>query len=72
MVTYSMNELKAVLPEGLPIGMEKEFEESMRSAVLVRQSFLDLRDNFRRIVDPPSWPSDKGWSFLGNLHLTIS
>ena len=25
----------------------------MRSALLVRQSFLDLRDNFRRIVDPP-------------------
>lgn len=59
-----MTKLKAVLPEGLPVGMEKEFEESMRSAVLVRQSFLDLRDNFRRVVDPPSWPSDKGLVFL--------
>jgi small subunit ribosomal protein S29 len=47
-----------MLPEGLPMGMVKEFEESMRSALLVRQSFLDLRDNFRRIVDPPLLSSD--------------
>ncbi|CAH1448480.1 unnamed protein product [Lactuca virosa] len=33
--------------------MEKEFDESMRDALLVRHSFLDLRDNYRRIVDPP-------------------
>ncbi|KAK4764519.1 hypothetical protein SAY87_013957 [Trapa incisa] len=58
-IKFNMDKLKAVLPEGLPVGMEKEFEESMRSALLVRQSFLDLRDNFRRIVDPPSWSSDK-------------
>ncbi|XP_065848232.1 uncharacterized protein [Euphorbia lathyris] len=45
--------LNGALPEGLPTGMVKEFEESMRRALLVRQSFLDLRDNFRRIVDPP-------------------
>lgn len=56
-----MEELNAVLPEGLPTGMVKEFDDSMRSAVLVRQSFLDLRDNFRRIVDPPLWlPNSKG------------
>lgn len=56
-----MQELNKVLPEGLPTGMVKEFEDSMRSAVLVRQSFLDLRDNFRRIVDPPLWsPRSKG------------
>ena len=48
----SMEGLNEVLPEGLPMGMVKEFEESIRSAVLVRQSFLDLRDNFRRVVDP--------------------
>jgi len=42
-----------VLPEGLPVGMVKEFEESMRDALLIRHSFLDLRDNFRRVVDPP-------------------
>lgn len=42
-----------MLPEGLPAGMKKEFEETRRCAVMVRQSFLDLRDNFRRIVDPP-------------------
>lgn len=48
-----MEELNAVLPEGLPLGMVKEFEESKRTALLVRRSFLDLRDNFRRIVDPP-------------------
>ncbi|KAK7842209.1 hypothetical protein CFP56_014171 [Quercus suber] len=38
---------------GLPTGMVKEFEDSLRPALLVRQSFLDLRDNFRLIVDPP-------------------
>lgn len=42
-----------MLPEGLPPGMVKEFEETRRCAVMVRQSFLDLCDNFRRIVDPP-------------------
>lgn len=60
-----MEELNEVLPEGLPTGMVKEFEDSMRSALLVRQSFLDLRDNFRRIVDPPlPLPSSKGLCFL--------
>lgn len=49
----SEKELNAVLPEGLPTGMLTEFKESMRHALLVRQSFLDLRDNFRRVVDPP-------------------
>lgn len=48
-----MEELNAVLPEGLPLGMVKEFEESKRTSLLVRRSFLDLRDNFRRVVDPP-------------------
>ncbi|XP_048136317.1 uncharacterized protein LOC115745952 isoform X2 [Rhodamnia argentea] len=57
---FSIDKLKEVLPEGLPAGMEKEFQESMRSAVLVRQSFLDLRDNFRRIVDPPMFSDGKG------------
>ncbi|XP_058761300.1 uncharacterized protein LOC131634671 [Vicia villosa] len=53
--------LDAALPEGLPIGMSKEFQDSMRTALLVRQSFLDLRDNFRRVVDPPMWsPHGKG------------
>lgn len=56
--------LDAVLPEGLPVGMEKEFKDSMRTALLVRQSFLDLRDNFRRVVDPPMWsPHGKGAVF---------
>lgn len=54
-----------MLPEGLPLGMVKEFEEAMQSAVLVRQSFLDLRDNFRRIVDPPlSSARSKGMFFF--------
>ncbi|KAL3652966.1 hypothetical protein CASFOL_002647 [Castilleja foliolosa] len=43
---FSMEELRKVLPEGLPLGMVKEFEESSRSALLVRQSFIELRDNF--------------------------
>ncbi|EPS62487.1 hypothetical protein M569_12302, partial [Genlisea aurea] len=51
---FSMDELKEVLPEGLPPGMVKEFEESWRSALLVRQHFIELRDNFRRAADPPS------------------
>ncbi|XP_062015617.1 uncharacterized protein LOC133732151 [Rosa rugosa] len=50
---FKTEELNKVLPEGLPLGMVREFEEAMQSAVLVRQSFLDLRDNFRRVVDPP-------------------
>lgn len=58
MVLCSTEGLNAVLPEGLPAGMVKEFEESRRSALLVRRSFLDLRDNFRRIVDPPLRSSD--------------
>ncbi|KAI9161394.1 hypothetical protein LWI28_016935 [Acer negundo] len=49
---FNEGELKAALPEGLPAGMVAEFRESMRPALLVRQSFLDIRDNFRRIVDP--------------------
>ncbi|XP_031498773.1 uncharacterized protein LOC116263253 [Nymphaea colorata] len=50
---FSMDELIGVLAEGLPLGITKEFEETKRSALLIRQSFLDLRDNFRRVVDPP-------------------
>ncbi|XP_073262729.1 uncharacterized protein [Populus alba] len=37
----------------------------MRSALLVRQSFLDLRDNFRRIVDPPLLSYDGKGSKVG-------
>ncbi|KAJ8751548.1 hypothetical protein K2173_016783 [Erythroxylum novogranatense] len=55
---FSEKDLKAALPEGLPKGMVVEFEESMRSALLVRKSFLDLRDNFKRIVDPSLLSSD--------------
>ncbi|XP_031272377.1 uncharacterized protein LOC116130832 [Pistacia vera] len=55
---FSAGELNEVLPEGLPMGMLIEFKESMRHALLVRQSFLDLRDNFRRIVDPPMLSSN--------------
>ncbi|TVU17939.1 hypothetical protein EJB05_34001 [Eragrostis curvula] len=51
-VDFTLDEWKAVLPEGLPAGMMKEFQETRRCAVMVRKSFLDLRDNFRRIVDP--------------------
>lgn len=49
----SEEELYEALQEGLPTGMLEEFKESMRYALLVRQNFLDLRDNFRRMVDPP-------------------
>ncbi|KAJ9565249.1 LOW QUALITY PROTEIN: hypothetical protein OSB04_001215 [Centaurea solstitialis] len=60
---FSRKKLEEVLPERLPVGMVKEFDESMRDALLVRHSFLDLRDNFRRIVDPPSQSSNsKGLS----------
>jgi small subunit ribosomal protein S29 len=50
----SMQGLNAVLPEGLPEGMVREFEDSLRPALLVRQSFLDLRNNFWRVAYPPS------------------
>ncbi|KAK1321263.1 hypothetical protein QJS10_CPA03g01018 [Acorus calamus] len=54
-----LEELKRVLPEGLPKGMVKEFEETKRPALLVRRSFLDLRDNFRYAADPPLQASSK-------------
>ncbi|CAH9087373.1 unnamed protein product [Cuscuta epithymum] len=57
---FSIEELEAVLPEGLPMGMLKEFEDSKRNALLIRQSFLDLRDNFRRIADPTIQNNVKG------------
>lgn len=67
---FSTEGLNAVLPEGLTAGMVKEFEESRRSALLVRRSFLDLRDNFRRIVDPPLRSSDgKGPKVLKQIIL---
>ena len=55
-----MDEWNAMLPEGLPAGMMKEFQETRRCAVMVRKSFLDLRDNFRRIVDPAVTTNLKG------------
>ncbi|KAL4342945.1 hypothetical protein HN51_061257 [Arachis hypogaea] len=55
---FTKEGLNSVLPEGLPMGMVTEFQESMRTALLVRQSFLDLRDNFRRVVDPPMWSTN--------------
>ncbi|KAK8919043.1 hypothetical protein KSP39_PZI021534 [Platanthera zijinensis] len=58
-VDFSLEEWNAILPEGIPAGMTKEFEETRRCAVMVRQSFLDLRDNFRRISNPPLRPSNK-------------
>ncbi|KAL6595137.1 hypothetical protein ACP70R_048240 [Stipagrostis hirtigluma subsp. patula] len=51
-VDFTLDEWNAILPEGLPAGMMKEFQETRRCAVMVRKSFLDLRDNYRRIVDP--------------------
>ncbi|KAF3606936.1 hypothetical protein DY000_02045576 [Brassica cretica] len=63
--------LKAVLPEGLASGIEDEFKESWRPALLVRKSFLDLRDNFRRIADPPMWPSEGKGVFFCFLQVSI-
>lgn len=57
---FSLDEWNAMLPEGLPAGMMKEFQETRRCAVMVRKSFLDLRDNFRRIVDPAVTTKLKG------------
>ncbi|KAL5197947.1 hypothetical protein ABZP36_001459 [Zizania latifolia] len=45
-IEITLDEWKAMLPEGLPAGMMKEFQETRRCAVMVRESFLDLRDNF--------------------------
>lgn len=66
-IKFKLDDLNAVLPEGLPIGMVKEFEDSKRNALLVRQSFLDLRDNFRRIVDPLSFDFDDKGKFIALL-----
>lgn len=60
---FSMEELRASLPEGLPLGMVKEFEESYRSALLVRESFIDLRENFKRAADPSLVVNSKGTLF---------
>ncbi|KAG5603119.1 hypothetical protein H5410_034489, partial [Solanum commersonii] len=57
---FRREELERVLPEGLPVGMLKEFGDSMRDALLIRQSFLDLRDNFRMVVDPTLQSNTKG------------
>lgn len=57
---FRREELERVLPEGLPTGMLKEFGDSMRDALLIRQSFVDLRDNFRRVVDPTLQSNTKG------------
>lgn len=67
---FSEEELNAVLPEGLPNGMLAEFQDSMRHALLVRQSFLDLRDNFRRVVDPPL-QSTNGILFICYCHVKL-
>lgn len=67
-----MEELNKVLPEGLPMGMVKEFEESSRSALLIRQSFLDLRDNFRRAVDPSLLVGSKGAFFELHIYFLFS
>ncbi|XP_051117943.1 uncharacterized protein LOC127242443 [Andrographis paniculata] len=56
---FSMEELKEVFPEGIPVGMLTEFEESCRSALLVRQCFIDLRDNFRKVADPSNIANSK-------------
>ncbi|XP_057788313.1 uncharacterized protein LOC131005381 isoform X2 [Salvia miltiorrhiza] len=57
---FSLKELNEVLPEGLPLGMVKEFEESCRSALLVRQCFINLRDNFRQAIDPSLAAKSRG------------
>lgn len=46
------------------MGMLKEFGDSMRDALLIRQSFLDLRDNFRMVVDPTLQSNTKGVFFV--------
>ncbi|KAF3942612.1 hypothetical protein CMV_030749, partial [Castanea mollissima] len=49
---FSMESLKSALLEGLPTRMVKEFEDSLRPALLVRQSFLDLREIFAELLIP--------------------
>lgn len=69
---FRMEELKEVLPEGLPMGMLKEFEESSRSALLVRQCCFDLRDNFRLAADPSSVVKSKGALFFSYFFTLFS
>ncbi|RLN33156.1 uncharacterized protein C2845_PM03G23640 [Panicum miliaceum] len=47
-----LDEWNTTLPEGLPTRIMKKFQETRWCAVMVRKNFLDLRNNFRRNVDP--------------------
>ncbi|XP_058083106.1 uncharacterized protein LOC131231042 [Magnolia sinica] len=68
-VDFRLEDLSGILGEGLASGMKREFKMTQRCALLVRQSFLDLRDNFRRVVDPPLRANGKGPKVLKQIVL---
>ena len=47
----SEEDLNHSIGEGLPAGLTKEYEESKGSSLLVRASFLEIRDELKACVD---------------------
>lgn len=50
-ITISEEDLNRSIGEGLPAGLTKEYEESKGSSLLVRASFLEIRDELKACVD---------------------
>jgi len=50
-ITISEEDLNHSIGEGLPAGLTKEYEESKGSSLLVRASFLEIRDGLKACVD---------------------
>lgn len=50
-ITISEDDLNHSIGEGLPAGLTKEYEESKGSSLLIRASFLEIRDELKACVD---------------------
>ncbi|GLJ36734.1 hypothetical protein SUGI_0739590 [Cryptomeria japonica] len=56
-ITISEEDLKRSIGEGLPAGLTKEYEETKGSSLLVRASFLELRDELKACVEKAKNPN---------------
>ncbi|KAH9290798.1 hypothetical protein KI387_034915, partial [Taxus chinensis] len=61
-ITISDEDLKHSIGEGLPAGLTKEYEETKGCSLLVRESFLELRDELKACVEKAKNPNAQ----LGN------